>query len=262
MVFMEFKKALLKLPSSPGRRLVCWWLLGGFAWIAIGALLFSFEVGLYLGLYAFAFGPVLAVILFYFSMKFQWWGLTRYRHQASDELTKSMLKWHLKFRGPRPELWIYPSIQPKLFLFPDFMRGAGRQHIVISHAFLRLPVEAQRKSLESVWIKLAELETKGGRVFAGRLLAWFAILSPLVFVVELIDGLQGVVMGKFRRDVSQWVQPFMFQLKASLLGAASSQDLFLSESGHPLSLLLGFWEEGTNDEKSAGNSAQRELKLT
>lgn len=257
---MPLKIAALKVGESSGTRLTLWWLAGGFFWMIAGGLLFSFEWGLYLGLYCFALGPLLAMLGISLSFRARLWGLARYRHEAGDAITKSMLKWHLKFRGPRPLIWIYPSTQSRLFVIPDVLRVSRRQHVIISHAFLRLSAPEQHAQLEAVWRKMASLGPRGLRLYAGRLLAWFAVLSPLVVFVELIDRLQGLVLGRRLHEMAEWVQPVLFRLKQKLLGTARSKDLFLGASRHPLNLILGFWDEGLNDAKTTGNSAERELK--
>ncbi len=259
---MRLNLASLKPHGSSGWRLTLWWLSGGFFWIIAGALLFSLEWGLYLGLYCFALGPVLAVVSMGISFRFRLWGLSRYRHDAGDDITKSVLKWHLRFRGPRPEIWMYPSTQIKAFLIPDVLRITRRQNVVISHAFLRMAPVAQHHYLEALWKKMAALEAKGLRLYAGRLLAWFAVLSPLILFVESIDRIQSLILGKRIHEVSEWVQPFLFRLKELLLGTNDSRELFLGASRHPLNLVMGFWDETLNDVEGTGNSSQRELKPT
>jgi hypothetical protein len=257
---VQLSLASLKPSKSSGWRLTLWWLLGGFLWILVGGLLFSLEWGLYLGLYCFAGGPILAVLGIGTSLRFRLWGLAKYRHDAGDEITKSVLKWHLRSRGPRPEIWIYPSTQVKVFLIPDILRISRKQHVVISHAFLRLTRPEQHRYLESLWKKMAALQARGLRLYAGRLLAWFAVLSPLVFFVETIDRVQSLILGRRLHEVSEWVQPLFFKLKELLVGGQSNNELYLGASRHPLNLIMGFWDETLNDAEDTGNSAQRELK--
>ena len=258
---MRFRLADLKpRTTSVGWRLTLWWLGGGFFWILAGGLLFSLEWGLYLGLYCFALGPILAVAIIGLSLRLRLWGLARYRHDENDEFTRSVLKWHLRFRGPRPDIWMYPSAQVKVFLIPDVLRITGRQHVVISHAFLRLDPAARYRHFEALWKKMATLEARGLRLHAGRLLAWFAVLSPLVVFVESIDRIQSLILGRRLHEMSEWVQPFLFRLKELLVGSTDAKELYLGASRHPLNLLMGFWDETLNTAEGAGNSRQRELK--
>lgn len=257
---MRWNVASLKVEPSSGLRLTLWWVVGGFFWILAGAFLFSFEWGLYLGLYCFAIAPLLAVLLIAMSFRFQLWGLAQYRHDAADEITKSILKWHLKFRGPRPQIWIYPSVQVRCFLIPDVFRISRRQHVVLSHAFLRMSPLEQEHHLQAIWMKMSQLEPRGLRLYLGQLVAWFAVLSPLIFCVEVIDRVQSMIFGRRIHELGEWVQPLLFRLKEKLVGIPIDKELFLGASRHSLNLVMGFWDETLNDAKKTGNSAERELK--
>lgn len=191
----------------------------GAFWFAIGWGLSSVALGALLLFWSVALGPLAVPAATWIWMRARG-NLSRLDLAKDPLLSRECFASLLARPGPRPRVWVRPSVDTSLLWFENPFPGSSRQEIVVTSAWMSRPSATRAADWRALWETIASAGRRERTLRTWQIGFWTGALSPLDFFLLILHFITEICGLSDLPGPGFWFQRIAWSLRQRWFGLA------------------------------------------